>query len=148
MTAAETVFGAAGELTLVTLPATLDAPLRRRDIDRLHAPGPLCRLLVRQAKAHGDEHHMREFGRAHPGLPDDLLNFQYDVVACAVAVGMPLAVLEDLVLAPRRDDGLLRFEARQGGRTVTTTTNVNGDTLNGIWLASINRADAGAWPQE
>jgi pyrimidine-specific ribonucleoside hydrolase len=147
-TAAETTFGAAGKLTLVTLPASLDATLRQRDIDRLYASGPIGQLLARQAKAHSDERDMRQFGRAHPGLPDDLLNFQYDVVACAVAVGMPLAVLEDLVLAPRRDDGLLRFEARQGGRTVTTTTNVNGDTLNGIWLASINRADAGAWPQE
>src|SRR5918995_3248158 len=147
-TAAETTFGAAGKLTLVTLPASLDATLRQRDIDRLYASGPIGQLLARQAKAHSDERDMRQFGRAHPGLPDDLLNFQYDVVACAVAVGMPLAVLEDLVLAPRRDDGLLRFEARQGGRTVTTTTNVNGDTLNGIWLASINRADAGAWPQD
>ena len=61
--AAETVFGAAGELSLVTLPATLDARLRERDIDRLHASGPIGQLLARQARAHRDEHHMRELGR-------------------------------------------------------------------------------------
>ena len=144
--AAETIFGAAGELSLVTLPATLDAPLRERDIDRLQASGPIGQLLARQAKAHGEEHNMRDLGRAHPGLPDDLLNFQYDVVASAVAAGMPIAVLRDLFLVPRLEDGVLRFEESKTGRSVTTTTNVDGETLNETWLTSIERADASAQP--
>jgi len=141
--AAETVFHAAGELTLVTLPATLDAPLRQQHVDRLRAGGRMAQLLARQAMAHGEEHQMRELGRAHPGLPDDLLNFQYDVVACAVATGRRVAVLEDLLLAPRRDDGLLRFEERHDGRAVTATTTVDGEAVNEHWLAAIERADAG-----
>ena len=137
--AAATVFREAGEVTLVTLPATLDAHLRRRDLDRLPAGGPVGRLLARQAIAHGDEHDMGALGRAHPGLPDDLLNFQYDAVACAVAAGMPVATLEDLVLAPRTDGGVLRFEERPDGRAVTVTTAVDGHALGEAWLASVGR---------
>jgi hypothetical protein len=30
---------------------------------------------------------MTQLGRRHAGLPDGLLNFRYDPVACAVALG-------------------------------------------------------------
>jgi purine nucleosidase len=137
--AAATVFREAGEVTLVTLPATLDAHLRGRDLDRLHAAGTLGRLLARQASAHAAEHRMSALGRAHAGLPDDLLNFQYDAVACAVAVGMDVATLADLVLAPRIDGGVLRFEEDPDGRVATVTTAVDGDALAAAWLASVER---------
>jgi hypothetical protein len=38
--------------------------------------------------------------RAHPGLPDDLLNFQYDPVACAVAAGWPGRAVESAQRRP------------------------------------------------
>ncbi|HZM31796.1 MAG TPA: nucleoside hydrolase [Acidimicrobiales bacterium] len=137
--AAATVFREAGEVTLVMLPATLDAHLRRRDLDRLAVGGPVGRLLARQAAAHGDEHDMGALGRAHPGLPDDLLNFQYDAAACAVAAEMGVATLEELVLAPTIDGGVLRFEERPDGRPARVTTAIDGDALGEAWLASVER---------
>jgi inosine-uridine nucleoside N-ribohydrolase len=85
--AALTVFDAAGDLTLVTLAAGLRAQLRAAHLERLQASGPIGRLLARQVRAYGAEYQMTELGRAHSGLPDDVLNFQYDPVACAVALG-------------------------------------------------------------
>jgi hypothetical protein len=54
---------------------------RDQEVERvigLGASGPLGRLLARQAEAHRQDWDMAAMGRAHAGLPDDLLNFQYD----------------------------------------------------------------------
>jgi inosine-uridine nucleoside N-ribohydrolase len=50
--AARIVATAATDLTLVTLPATLTAHLRARDLPRLRAAGPLAALMARQGEAH------------------------------------------------------------------------------------------------
>lgn len=67
--AALTVFYASRELTLVTLPATLNAHLRAAHLERLVASGPIGQLLARQARAHGAEHGMGELGRAQLVFP-------------------------------------------------------------------------------
>jgi purine nucleosidase len=87
--AARVVLDAAGDLTLVTLPATLAAPLRARDLARLRASGLLGRLLAQQGEARAADAGMPELGKAFRQLPDDLLNFHYDPVTCAVAFGWP-----------------------------------------------------------
>jgi inosine-uridine nucleoside N-ribohydrolase len=76
-TRAAEVVAATARLTLVTLSATLNAHLRRADLPRLRAAGPLGQLLARQSEAHGETNQMEQLGREHAGLPDDLLNFQF-----------------------------------------------------------------------
>jgi inosine-uridine nucleoside N-ribohydrolase len=142
--ATRTVFGAAGDLTLVTLGATLDACVRESDVARLSSKGPVGALLARQLTAHALEYDMVAVGGAHSDLPDDLLNFQYDVAACAVAIGQPVAELDELVVAPRLDERTLRFEPTPTGRAVTVTTAVDRDALNELWLEAIGRVDAAA----
>lgn len=139
--AAETVFAAAGTLTLVTLTATLDGHLRECHLKRLQASGRLGELLARQARAHGDEHGMQALGSAHADLPDDLLNFQYDVVAAAVAVGMPVAAFTQQRLKPRRDGEVMRFQEEADGRDVTVTTSVDGERLHDAWITAVEAAD-------
>jgi inosine-uridine nucleoside N-ribohydrolase len=56
-------------------------------------------------------------GRAHAGLADDLLNFQYDPVACAVALGWTGATTEQIPVDTTVADGVLRFHRTPGGRT-------------------------------
>jgi inosine-uridine nucleoside N-ribohydrolase len=80
-TRAAEIVAATADLTLVPLPVTLKAHLRAADLPRLRASGPLGELLARQGQAHGHDFHMAQMGRLHAGLPDDLLNFQYDPVA-------------------------------------------------------------------
>ncbi len=85
--------------TLVPLSVSLRVHLREVDLPKLESGGALARLLARQARAHGQMYGMEELARRHAALPDDLLNFQYDPLACAVAVGWPGAKVEEMGLS-------------------------------------------------
>jgi inosine-uridine nucleoside N-ribohydrolase len=139
--AARAVFESSTDLTLVTLPGTLSAHLRLAHLDRLTASGPLGRLLARQARAHAAEHGVAGLARAYPGLPDDLLNFQYDPVACAVAVGWAGATIEPMSLRPVSDDGVLHFDPDHAGRRAQVVTEVDGTDFAETWLSAIERVD-------
>lgn len=128
------VAAAAGDLTLVTLPATLTAHLRAADLPALRGAGPLAALIAQQSEAYAEDRGMAAFGQAHPGLPDDLLNVHYDPVACAVALGWPGAQVEPMRLVPIREDGLLCFQADPGGCRVRVVTAVAGDAFRRQWL--------------
>jgi inosine-uridine nucleoside N-ribohydrolase len=146
--AAQILTATATRLTLVTLPVTLKAHLRAADLPRLRASGPLGELLARQGEAHGEDHGMAELGRAHAGLPDDLLNFQYDPVACAVAVGWPGAVIKEQRLRPVMEGDVLRFQPDQDGRLVRVVVDLDGASFTDAWLAAVEAAQQGPPPPE
>ncbi len=114
--AAEIVNGLA-QLTIVPLAATVKVHLRAAHLPRLRATGPLGELMAVQAEAYGVD---RRAGLAeeNPKLPDDLLNFHHDPLACAVAVGW---------------DGVTT-EVDGGARVVT---DVDGDAFSERWLEAI-----------
>jgi purine nucleosidase len=136
-TAAARILAGAAELTLVPLPVTLKAQLRGADLPRLRAAasGPLGRLLADQAEAHGHDWDMAAMGRAHAGLPDDLLNFQYDPVAVAVALGWPGAVVQEMPLVPVAAGDLLRFVRRPEGRPTRVMVDLDGTGFGELWLS-------------
>jgi purine nucleosidase len=136
-TRAAEVVAATARLTLVTLPATLNAHLRRNDLPRLRAAGPLGQLLARQSEAHAQTHQMEKLGREHAGLPDDLLNFQYDPVACAVALGWSGAQAEDMRLRTMWRDGVLSFETQPDGRSIRAVLDVDGAAFREMWLSAV-----------
>jgi purine nucleosidase len=146
--AAQILAATTSELTLVTLPATLKAQLRAADLPRLRASGPLGELLARQAEAHAADHGMAELGLAHVGLPDDLLNFQYDPVACAVAVGWNGAVIRELRLRPVLEGELLRFQPDQDGRLMPVVVDLDGASFTDTWLRTVEAAQEGPAPPE
>lgn len=135
--AAKIVATAAGTLTLVTLSATLMAPLRAGDLPRLRAAGPLGELLARQSEVYGREQAMAELGRAQAGLPDDLLNIHWDPVACAVALGWPGATVAERHLRPVLEGETLRFQPDPEGRLTRAVTAVDGAAFGEAWLAAV-----------
>jgi len=137
-TRAAQILAATAVLTLVTLPVALKAHLRAADLPRLRACGPLGQLLAR----HGEDHDMAELGRAHAGLPDDLLNFHYDPVACAVAAGWNGATIEERRLQPVLDGEVLRFQPDQGGRPMSVVVDLDGAGFTETWLGP------SSWPKE
>ena len=139
-TRAAQILAASARLILVTLSVTLKAHLRAADLPRLRASGRLGRLLARQAKAHGEAHKMAELGRAHAGLPDDLLNFHYDPVACAIALGWTGAAVETTRLQPVADDGVLHFEADHEGRPTQVVVDIDGPNFTETWLRAVELA--------
>lgn len=119
---------------LVPLPVCLEARLRGAHLARLREGGGLARLVARQAELHGVEERMRDMGREHPGLPDDLLNFHYDPLACAVAAGWDGASVEEMELVARQEDGLLALTEGPGGRKTRVVTDVDGPRFEEEWL--------------
>ena len=142
-TRAAEVVAATARLTMVTLPATLNAHLRRADLPRLRAAGPLGQLLARQSEAHAETYQMEKLGRDHSGLPDDLLNFQYDPVACAVALGWSGATVEDIRVRPLRMDDVLSFQPDSEGRSTRVVLDVDGAAFRERWLSAVEAA--GHW---
>lgn len=134
---------ATAELTLVTLPTTLQAPLRRADLARLRATGPLGALLAAQSEAHAVDEGKAALGPAYDGLPDDLLNFHYDPVACAVAVGWPGASVETMPLTTELHDDVLHWRRDPRGRFTRVVTAVDGPAFTETWLTAVTRAQAG-----
>jgi len=140
-TAARLVAGTAGRLVLVSLPGTLHAPLTGRDLVRLRGLGPVGELLAGQSEARRAEAGYAGLGRAHPGLPDDLVNFHFDPVACAVAAGWDGVRLRTARLATTIDDGVLRWhEDGPGARPVEVVTDVDGEAFTAAWFAAVERA--------
>ncbi len=135
--AAEILFASGADLTVVTIASTLQTHLRAAHLPRLRAAGPLGALLARQAEAHGEEYALSDLGRAHVGLPDDLLNFHHDPLACAVAVGWDGVTTEVVHLRPVMDGDVLHFERDDAGRPTRLVTNVDGDAFSERWLTAV-----------
>ena len=140
--AARIVLEAAGDLTLVTFPATLMAWLRARDLECLRASGPLGRLLAQQGEARAADAGMLELGQAFGRLPDDLLNFHYDPVTCAVALGWPGATKSVRRLRPVLTGDVLRCQPDERGREVTVVSAVDGEMFAEEWLRAVQAAEA------
>lgn len=138
--AAMTVAETADALTLVTLPATLKAPLRTADLPRLRAAGPLGELITNQSTAYAGDRNMAALGRAHATLPDDLLNFHYDPVACAVALGWPGVTLKEERLRTVLEGDVLRFQPDPEGRPRHTVSDVDGARFTEAWLTAVGAA--------
>jgi inosine-uridine nucleoside N-ribohydrolase len=136
-TAARIVAETAGDLTLVTLADTLRTHLREADLPRLREAGPLGELMARQALAYAEDRGHRRLGRAHDGLPDDLLLFLHDPLACAVAVGWDGCRTDSMPLAPSMSSGVLSFVPDDAGRPVTVVTDVDGPAFTQRWLAAV-----------
>jgi purine nucleosidase len=140
--AARTVLESAGEVTLSTLPVSLKAPLRRRHLARLRALGPMGELLARQSEAHAEDSGKSALGPKYPALPDDLLNFHYDPLACAVAVGWPGVAVEDRWLRPVMEGPVLRLVPDPRGRLVHVVVDVDGEAFGETWLSAVRTASA------
>ena len=139
-TRAAEVVAATARLTLVTLPATMNAHLRCADVPRLQAAGPLGQLLARQGEAHGQTNQMEKLGREYSGLPDDLLNFQYDPLACAVAAGWDGVTIRDLSVELSWEGSMLRMQEREGARPLRIVTDVDAPRFESAWLEAVIRA--------
>jgi purine nucleosidase len=134
---AASILSTSARLTLVPFPVTVKAHLRAVHLPRLSASGPIGELLARQSIAHADDTKMAELARSHPGLPNDLLNFHYDPVTAAVALGWAGGRTEEMRLEPRLTNGLLRFELNANGRPTRVVTEIDGEAFAELWLSKL-----------
>ncbi len=139
--AARGVTAAAGDLTFVPLALTHRVVLLASHLPRLRAGGPLCRLLADLAVAHASDTGATGVAARHAGVPDDLVLFLHDPVACAVALGWPCVATTPWRARLVAADGGLLLRHDPAGRVVHTATSVDADRLVRRWLAAVLRAD-------
>lgn len=140
-TAARIVFDRCAP-TVVPVPTCLRVTLRRRDLPRLRAAGALGRLLADQGERHAVDNGRTQLPAAYPALPADLVNFQYDPLACAVAVGWSGVEIADMGVALSFEDALLRMKLDGDAPPMRVVTDVDADAFSELWLAAIERASA------
>jgi len=124
--------------TLIPIEVSAQTALRRAYLPALRASGPLGQLLARQAEAIADDEKMEEiYGRACAEIPNDILNFQHDPLACAVALGWDGVTIESIRVGTEMRDGWLYERVDEGGRVMRVITAVEGARFSDFWLSLV-----------
>ncbi|MET0666381.1 MAG: nucleoside hydrolase [Acidimicrobiales bacterium] len=137
--AAEVVADSEADVTLGLLPVSAEVHLRARDLPRLRDAGAVGRLLARQAEVYALDKDRAALVATHEALPDDLLNFHWDPLTAAVAVGWPGATLERVRLRPRFVDDALAFVRDESGPAHRIITAVDAAAFAETWLEAVER---------
>jgi inosine-uridine nucleoside N-ribohydrolase len=140
--AAMTVFSTARRLTVVPCGSAVAATLAARDLPHLAATGSAGRYLVRESVRHALRRGHAMLGATYPALPADLVNFQWDPVSAATAVGWDGCVVEMRDLVPRQRAGGLAFDEAPAGVPTRVVTAVDGARFRRAWLDAVRRAQA------
>jgi len=125
--------------TLIPLTVTAETALRRAYLKDLRKAGKLGQLVAQQAEAFAvDEKNEIKFGETCEGLPSDIINFQHDPLACAIALGWNEGIeIEELLLFLEQKDGWLHERIDPAGKPVRVVTKVDGPRFNEFWLNKI-----------
>jgi inosine-uridine nucleoside N-ribohydrolase len=122
--------------TLIPLSVTVETALRRSHLEHLQGSGKLGHLLARQAEAFAlDEQNETKFGETCEGLPNDIINFLHDPLACAIALGWDDGVkVEEIPLILEEQDGWLHERIDPSGKLIRVVTKIDGPRFNEFWL--------------
>jgi purine nucleosidase len=125
--------------TLVPLPITVETALRRTHLPALRRSGPLANLIARQAEVFAvDENNEARYGRTCAGLPEDIINFLHDPLACAIALGWNDGVeIREVSVRSEMVDGWVRQSLDDNGTPTRIVTQVKGDRFNDFWLSTV-----------
>jgi purine nucleosidase len=127
--------------TLIPVTVTCQTALRRAYLPGLSRAGRLGQLIVQQAELCARTYHNEQvYGATCPGLPADIINFQHDPLACAIALGWHEGVEIETIL--------LKFETREGwlyeipdsdGVPTRLVTKIDGNAFNEFWYEMLCR---------
>jgi len=125
--------------TLIPLSVTVETALCRAYLDDIQKAGALGKLIAQQAEAFAvDEQNEKKFGETCERLPDDIINFLHDPLACAIALGWNDGVeSKELPLILEEKDGWLYERIDPAGKSVRVVTKIDGTSFNEFWLNTI-----------
>ncbi len=127
--------------TLVPVTVSCQTALRRAYLPRIAQAGRLGELIVRQAELCArTEQHEKRYGETCSALPRDMINFQHDPLACAIALGWREGVEIETVLLrlATRDSWLYEIPDSRGIPT-RLVTRIDGQAFNDFWCDLICR---------
>jgi purine nucleosidase len=124
---------------LVSLSVTVETALRRSWLATLREAGTMGQLVARQCEAFAVEEAMESrFGRTCAGLPDDIINFLHDPLACALALGWNDGVeIQEVPLKSEMRNGYLCHTLDARGKLTRVVTHVDGAKFSEFWLRTI-----------
>ena len=125
--------------TLIPLSMTVETALRRMYLDELQKSRSLGKLIVQQAEAYAiDQQNEQHIGEIFEGLPNDIINFHHDGLACAIALGWDQNVeIQELPLRIEEKDGWLHERVDPAGKPTHVVTKVDGPIFNEFWFHKI-----------
>jgi inosine-uridine nucleoside N-ribohydrolase len=125
--------------TLIPLSVTVETALRRANLAEIRMAGALGQLIARQAEVFAvDEQMEARFGATCSGLPHDIINFQHDPLACAIALGWEEGVeIQEFPLLVEEKDGWLTERIDPAGKPLRVVTRVDGTRFNEFWVEKI-----------
>lgn len=125
--------------TIIPLSVTVETALRRAYLGDLKTSGVLGQLIAIQAEAFAvDEQNETSYGATCTGLPEDIINFQHDPLACAVALGWNEGIeIEEIPLIMEEKDGWLYERIDPSGKSIPVVTKVDGPRFNEFWRNKI-----------
>jgi purine nucleosidase len=119
---------------VASLNVTQKTSLRARDLPRLQGGGPLARLMALQAEVHAADHDMATRATESPAIPADILNYQYDSLACAAAIGLDMLTVAEDSRAPRFEGENLVLSPDPNGPVHRFVTGVDSEAFATAWL--------------
>jgi purine nucleosidase len=124
---------------LIPLTVTVETALRRSYLEDLKNAGPLGQLLARQAEAFADdEQNEKRIGETCDGLPDDIINFLHDPLACAIALGYREGVeIQEASFRLEERDGFLYELIDPAGNPTRLVTGIDAPHFDQFWLDKI-----------
>jgi purine nucleosidase len=125
--------------TLIPLSITVETALRRVHLNDLRNAGALGQLIARQAEAFAiDDQNETKYGATCDRLPADIINFQHDPLACAIALGWNDGIeMQEISLLLEEKDGWLYERIEPTGRPTRVVTKVDGTRFNEFWLSKM-----------
>lgn len=124
--------------TLVPIEVTVQTALRRSDLQTLRQSSALGGVISRQAEAFAtDWRYAERYGGSCPGVPRDIISFQHDPLACAVALGWEGVTVESLPLVLELDKARLRERVDVRGRDLRVVTRVDQNKFSAFWLDTL-----------
>lgn len=127
--------------TIIPMTVTVETAIRRAYLPALGEIGKLGQLLVRQNEAHDREYQNEEkIGKTCARLPADILNFQHDPLACAIALGWNDGIsIEDVPLRFAVIEGGLHEIIDEAGKKTKLVTRINGAKFNAFWFQTMTQ---------
>jgi inosine-uridine nucleoside N-ribohydrolase len=126
---------------LIPLSVTVETALRRAHLEVFQQAGPLGKLIAHQAEAFAvDEQNEGRFGQTCEGLPDDMINFLHDPLACAVALGYRDGIeMQRVPLLLKEENGFLHERIDPLGKSALVVTKIDGPRFDEFWLDTLTQ---------
>lgn len=125
---------------LVPLPITCETFLRRAYLERLKQSDDLGKLITKQAELFAtDEGYEEKYGKTCSELPDDIINFQYDPLAVAIALGYNDGIeFQDVPLRFFIDNTWVNEKVDPASDKICrVATKIDGQKFSEFWLETI-----------